>query len=223
MVVWGDGCYLGVVVWGDGCCLRVVVWGDGCCLRVVVWGDGCCLGVVIWGDGWCLGVVVWQSDNCLGVVVCGDGCYLGVVVWGDGCCLGLVVWGDGCCLGLVVWGDNRYWCFLCIYLVEFPSPFLSSSTTNGWKCAGLRGNNKYINTFLPYVSNANSWRDGRISYKQTKLTLSCRMETRLTKEQKTRAPIHLSKQQNHWISSVSCLIHKGLQILSFSISRTKKG
>ena len=141
-------------------------------------GDRCFLAVVVWGDGFCSGVVIW----------------------GDGCCLGVVVWGDGCCLGVVVWGDNRYWCFLCIYLVEFPSPFLSSSTTNGWKCAGLRGNNRYINTFLPYVSNANSWRDGRISYKQTKLTLSCTMETRLTKEQKT-------KQQNHWISSVSCLIH----------------
>ena len=120
--------------------------------------------------------------------------------------LRVVVWGDGCCLGVVVWGDNRYLCFLCTYLVEFPSPFLSSSTTKGWKCAGLRGNNRYINTFLPYVSNANSWRDGRISYKETKLTLSCTMETRLTKEQKTRAPIHLSKKQNHWILSVFCLI-----------------
>ena len=179
----------------------MVVCGDGCCLGVVVWEDGCCLGVVVWGDGCCLGVVVWESDNCLGLFVCGD----------------------GCCLGVIVWGDNRCLCFLCTYLVEFPSPFLSSSTTKGWKCAGLRGNNRYINTFLPYVSNANSWRDGRISYKQTEQTLSCTMETRLTKEQKTRAPIHLSKQQNHWISSVSCLIHKGLQILSFSISRTKKG
>ena len=144
---------------------------------------------------WMFRVVVWESDNCLGVVV----------------------WGDGCCLGVVVWGDNRNLCFLCTYLVEFPSPFLSSSTTKGWKCAGHRGNKRYINTFLPYVSSANSWRDGRISYKETKLTLSCTMETRLTKEQKTRAPIHLSKQQNHWISSLSCLIDKGLQILSFSI------
>ena len=212
MVVWGDGCCLGVVVWGDGCCLGVVVWGDGSCLRVVVWGDGCFLGVVVCGDGCCLGVVVW-----------GDGCCLGVVIWGDGWCWGVVVWGDGCCLGVVVWGNNRYLCFLCIYLVEFPSPFLSSSTTKGWKCAGLRGNNRYINTFLPYVSSANSWRDGIISYKQTEQTLSCTMETRLTKEQKTRVPIHLSKKQNHLILSVFCLIDEGLQILSFSISRTKKG
>ena len=131
--------------------------------------------------------------------------------------------GDGYCLGVVVWEDSRYWCFLCTYLLEFPSPFLSSSTTKGWKCAGHRGNNRYINTFLPYVSNANSWRDGRISYKQTEQTLSCTMETRLTKEQKTRAPIHLPKKQNHWILSVFCLIDEGLQILSFSISRTKKG
>ena len=164
-------------------------------------GDGCFLRVVVWGDG-----------RCLGVVVCGDGCRLGVVVCRD-----------GRCLGVVVWGDNRYWCFVCTYLIEFPSPFLSSSTTKGWKCAELRGNNRYINTFLPYVSNANSWRDGRISYKQTKLTLSCTMETRLTKEQKTRAPIHLSKKQNYWISSFFCLIDKGLQIFSFSISRTTKG
>ena len=151
-------------------------------------GDGYCLGVVVCGDGRCLGVVVWGNGRCLGVVVGGEGCCFGLVVWGDGCCLGVVVWGDGCCLGAVVWGDSRYWCFLCTYLLEFPSPFLSSSTTKGWKCAGHRGNNRYINTFLPYVSNANSWRDGRISYKQTEQTLSCTMETRLTKEQKTRAP-----------------------------------
>ena len=180
---------------------------------MVVWGDGCCLGVVVWENGNCLRAVVCGDGRCLGVVVGGEGCCFGLVVWGDGCCLGVVVWGDGCCLGVVVWGDSRYWCFRCTYLLEFPSPFLSSSTTKGWKCAGHRGNNRYINTFLPYVSNANSWRDGRISYKQTEQTLSCTMETRLTKEQKTRAPIHLPKKQNHWILSVFCLIDEGLQIL----------
>ena len=64
--------------------------------------------------------------------------------------------------GLDGWMDRWMdgWMDKCYYLLEFPSPFFSNSTTVGWKCAGLLGHSTYINTFLPYVSNASSSSDG---------------------------------------------------------------